>query len=590
MSRVNPFAAGGPSYGPGPSVPAGSNPFAAGRGGYGSSAGASAWPSSPSGRGGAPAQLAANPFGTAPVRPPPWQTQTQASAPSTAPLGGGGGWRGGCAPAASSAQPYAGGGWGGGGGCSAASAWSTSDSGSSPAVGSSQQPYVVNGWGGCGGGRGAADAWGNGGSAWPQNGTGAGGWPQSDARGGGGAGGWSQSAWPTEPGRFGGGNGGWSARGDAGDGGTPVRKSRSDEDGRTAEARRHGDGGGAVSSRKGSKTRTVETDEEDVDRRHSEPSGKDNAAVFRELRILGFSEERGYDISDVVKAIAHAKGSTAKAVKWLREHARKKDPAALVSRQVLNHALSMGSTDDGGDVSEASPSDARTAFAQRGASASTVAAASAARAEAAAAAATEAAKAPDQPQRGGWGKRLLGGLKSLVSHSKELRILMLGLDAAGKTTILYKLKLGEVATTIPTIGFNVETVTYKNLNFTVWDVGGQDKLRPLWRHYFTGTDGLIFVVDSNDRERIVDAKNELHRILGEHEMRGACLLVYANKQDLPNAMPAQEIGEKLGLDDLRGHGWFLQPACASTGDGLMEGLDWMSNIFARYGKPSDRRQ
>merc|ERR1712137_1443894 len=89
---------------------------------------------------------------------------------------------------------------------------------------------------------------------------------------------------------------------------------------------------------------------------------------------------------------------------------------------------------------------------------------------------------------------------------KEMRILMVGLDAAGKTTILYKLKLGEVVTTIPTIGFNVGTVEYKNINFTVWDVGGQDKIRPLWRHYFQNTQGLIFVVDSNDRERIAEAR------------------------------------------------------------------------------------
>ena len=91
---------------------------------------------------------------------------------------------------------------------------------------------------------------------------------------------------------------------------------------------------------------------------------------------------------------------------------------------------------------------------------------------------------------------------------KDVRILMVGLDAAGKTTILYKLKLGEIVTTIPTIGFNVETVEYKNISFTVWDVGGQDKIRPLWRHYFQNPQGLIFVVDSNDRERIQEAKEE----------------------------------------------------------------------------------
>jgi ADP-ribosylation factor protein 1 len=92
-------------------------------------------------------------------------------------------------------------------------------------------------------------------------------------------------------------------------------------------------------------------------------------------------------------------------------------------------------------------------------------------------------------------------LDSFSGH-KDMRILMVGLDAAGKTTILYKLKLGETVTTIPTIGFNVETVEYRNIAFTMWDVGGQDKIRPLWRHYYTNTQAIIFVVDSNDRDRI----------------------------------------------------------------------------------------
>merc|ERR1711957_535413 len=164
--------------------------------------------------------------------------------------------------------------------------------------------------------------------------------------------------------------------------------------------------------------------------------------------------------------------------------------------------------------------------------------------------------------------------------SKEMRILMVGLDAAGKTTILYKLKLGEVVTTILTIGFNVETVEYKNISFTVWDVGGQDKIRPLWRHYYQGTQGLIFVVDSNDRDRIEDAKDELNKMLNEDEMRDAIVLVFANKQDLPNAMVAAEVTEKLGLQNMRNRQWFIQSACATTGDGLYEGLDWMSRTLS----------
>mmetsp|Transcript_8815 Transcript_8815/g.12916 ORF Transcript_8815/g.12916 Transcript_8815/m.12916 type:complete len:183 (+) Transcript_8815:14-562(+) len=160
---------------------------------------------------------------------------------------------------------------------------------------------------------------------------------------------------------------------------------------------------------------------------------------------------------------------------------------------------------------------------------------------------------------------------------KEMRILMVGLDAAGKTTILYKLKLGEIVTTIPTIGFNVETVDYKNISFTVWDVGGQDKIRPLWRHYFANTQGLIFVVDSNDRDRAAEARDELHRMLNEDELRDAIVLVFANKQDLPNAMNAADLTEKLGLQTLGRRTWYIQGTCATSGEGLYEGLDWLSS-------------
>merc|ERR1711972_557911 len=113
-------------------------------------------------------------------------------------------------------------------------------------------------------------------------------------------------------------------------------------------------------------------------------------------------------------------------------------------------------------------------------------------------------------------------------------------------------------TTIPTIGFNVETVEYKNISFTVWDVGGQDKIRPLWRHYYQNTQGVIFVVDSNDRDRVGEARDELHRMLNEDELRESILLVFA---------------DKLGLHSLRQRNWYIQSTCATTGDGLYEGLD-----------------
>ncbi|KAA1107888.1 ADP-ribosylation factor, Arf Arf6 [Puccinia graminis f. sp. tritici] len=166
-----------------------------------------------------------------------------------------------------------------------------------------------------------------------------------------------------------------------------------------------------------------------------------------------------------------------------------------------------------------------------------------------------------------------GGLSKALGKllgNKEMRILMLGLDAAGKTTILYKLKLNQSVTTIPTVGFNVETVTYKNVKFNVWDVGGQDKIRPLWRHYYTGTQGLVFVVDSQDRERIEEARQELHRILSDREMKDCLLLVFANKQDLPGAMSPTEVTERLGLHKMKDRSWYCHPSNALAGDGLFE--------------------
>jgi len=166
-----------------------------------------------------------------------------------------------------------------------------------------------------------------------------------------------------------------------------------------------------------------------------------------------------------------------------------------------------------------------------------------------------------------------------IFGNKEMRVVMLGLDAAGKTTILYKLHIGEVLSTVPTIGFNVEKVQYKNVQFTVWDVGGQEKLRPLWRHYFNNTDGLIYVVDSLDRERIGKAKAEFQAIINDPFMRNSAILVFANKQDMKSAMTPMEVCEALGLYDLRNRKWHIQGTCATKGEGLYEGLDWLATTL-----------
>ncbi|KAF3670062.1 ADP-ribosylation factor 1 [Capsicum annuum] len=254
-------------------------------------------------------------------------------------------------------------------------------------------------------------------------------------------------------------------------------------------------------------------------------------------------------------------------------------------------------------------------------------------------------------------------LFSSLFGNKEARILVLGLDNAGKTTILYRLQMGEVVSTIPTIGFNVETVQYNNIKFQVWDLGGQTSirylltgsqtytktivhiisfvsilkstnvhkwkgsvkvftissihcfvilrlwgggrkllvglgdarhcergpswvfllLRPYWRCYFPNTQAIIYVVDSSDTDRLVVAKEEFHAILEEEELKGAVVLIYANKQDLPGALDDAAVTESLELHKIKSRQWAIFKTSAIKGEGLFEGLDWLSNTLKSGG-------
>ncbi|KAL7640019.1 UNVERIFIED_CONTAM: hypothetical protein RMT77_009433 [Armadillidium vulgare] len=159
----------------------------------------------------------------------------------------------------------------------------------------------------------------------------------------------------------------------------------------------------------------------------------------------------------------------------------------------------------------------------------------------------------------------------------EMRVVTLGLDGAGKTSILFKLKNDEFVSTIPTIGFNVETIEYKNFKFTVWDVGGQPKLRPLWRHYYFNTQAVIFVIDATNVDRLLEAQSELNKLMTEKELKDASLLIFANKSGDPNALATSTLTETLGLQKLcLGRSWHLHPCDAQSGLGLQQGLDWLA--------------
>jgi ADP-ribosylation factor protein 1 len=164
---------------------------------------------------------------------------------------------------------------------------------------------------------------------------------------------------------------------------------------------------------------------------------------------------------------------------------------------------------------------------------------------------------------------------------KETRLIMVGLDNAGKTTILYKLNLGEITYTIPSIGFNVETIHYQNITFNAWDIGTHDEIRLQQQrnHYYPHTHGIIFVIDSHDKDRIGLAKEELHRMMAEHGLNGSALLIIANKQDLQGAMKPAEVAEALSLTNLKEIKWHVQGACANVGDGLLEGFDWLAKFL-----------
>jgi ADP-ribosylation factor 1/2 len=177
------------------------------------------------------------------------------------------------------------------------------------------------------------------------------------------------------------------------------------------------------------------------------------------------------------------------------------------------------------------------------------------------------------------GQTLASWFKSNFLSGKEAKILLVGLDNAGKTSILYKLQLDENVVTIPTIGFNVERIMYKKINMTMWDIGGQDRIRQLWKHYYTNTNAVIFVVDSNDTSRMSEACEELQKLMSDDQLRDSKLLILANKQDLPHALNVSEMSDRLKLRELKQKSWFIQPCCATSGEGLFEGLDWLSNAL-----------
>lgn len=170
---------------------------------------------------------------------------------------------------------------------------------------------------------------------------------------------------------------------------------------------------------------------------------------------------------------------------------------------------------------------------------------------------------------------LLGLIRGLKKKTDEARILVLGLDNAGKTTILRSLSDEDITTITPTQGFNIKSLTRDGFNLKIWDIGGQKAIRPYWRNYFDHTDSLVYVIDSADRARLEESTLELNELLQDEKMVGVPLLIFANKQDLVHAAAADEIAEILDLTCIRDRSWQIQGCSARDGVGLKEGMEWL---------------
>ena len=175
-------------------------------------------------------------------------------------------------------------------------------------------------------------------------------------------------------------------------------------------------------------------------------------------------------------------------------------------------------------------------------------------------------------------------LEFFTKSRNNFKIIILGMQNAGKTTILYRLSLGQLVKTTPTIGSNVEELTYNNVKFQAWDLGGQESTRSVWDVYYMNTDAIVYVIDSIDDEYYEESKTQFHKMLNNPALKNATILIFANKQDLPGAKTVNKLIEDYGFDKIKSHVWHIQSCSALKGEGLVTGIKWLSEQLVFRGK------
>ena len=175
-------------------------------------------------------------------------------------------------------------------------------------------------------------------------------------------------------------------------------------------------------------------------------------------------------------------------------------------------------------------------------------------------------------------------IEFFTKSRNNLKIIILGMQNAGKTTILYRLSLGQLVKTTPTIGSNVEELTYNNVKFQAWDLGGQESTRSVWDVYYMNTDAVVYVIDSQDDEYFEESKSQFHKLILNPTLKNATILIFANKQDLPGAKDINKLVQDYEFFKIKNHMWHIQPCSALNGEGLVTGIKWLSEQLTFRGK------
>jgi small GTP-binding protein len=180
---------------------------------------------------------------------------------------------------------------------------------------------------------------------------------------------------------------------------------------------------------------------------------------------------------------------------------------------------------------------------------------------------------------------ILSKIIEFFSKSRNnFKIIILGIQNAGKTTILYQLSLGQLVKTTPTIGSNVEELTYNNVKFQAWDLGGQESTRSVWDVYYMNTDAVVYVIDSSDDEYLEESKSQFHKLIAHPTLKNATILIFANKQDLQGAKDMNKLIQEYEFFKIKEHIWHIQACSALKGEGLVTGIKWLSEQLVYRGK------